>query len=75
MELFYWVGMRTNVGKMVSMVCQPCHLIGGHYTEAYGLSLMGEGLTHQESLQHWAQCPEYDAELVVESLVTLWSAE
>ena len=25
MELFYRVGMHTNVGKMVSMVCQPCH--------------------------------------------------
>ena len=40
-ELFYWVGMCTNVGKRLSMECQLCRSLGGHYTEAYGLDMMG----------------------------------
>ena len=46
-ELFDRVGLRTNVGKTVSMACQPCCAIGGHSSEAYGLRMTGWGLTHQ----------------------------
>ena len=45
-DMFDWVSLYTNVGKTVSIACQPCHTIRGYYTEAYGLRIMGEGLTY-----------------------------
>ena len=39
-ELFYWVGICTNVGKRLSMEYQLCRSLGGHYTEAYGLDMI-----------------------------------
>ena len=39
-EPFYWVGICTNVGKILSMECQLYRSLGGHYTEAYGLDMM-----------------------------------
>ena len=46
MELFYQVGLRTNVGKTVCMEFQPCHAIGGHSIEACGLWMTGDGRIH-----------------------------
>ena len=40
-EMFEWVGLHTNMDNMVSMLYQPCHAMGGHYTEAYGVSMNG----------------------------------
>ena len=45
-ELFDWVLLRTNVGKMVIMACQPCRATEGHSIEAYDLWMMGEGRTY-----------------------------
>ena len=47
-NLLYCVGLRINVGKMMSMAYQPCRAIGKQSTEAYGLRMMGEGSTHWE---------------------------
>ena len=42
--LFDRVGLRTNVGKTVSMVCHPCQAAVGNRTqESYGRRLTGEG--------------------------------
>ena len=67
-ELFYRVGLCTNVGKTVSMTCQICGALRGHYTEAYGLHMTGGGRTHQERLLIHVRCPEYDADLAMGSL-------
>ena len=40
MELFYRVGMYTNVGKMVSIVCQP-YLVTGLAHHTHHLSHVG----------------------------------
>ena len=40
-DIFDIVGLRTNVAKMVNMSFQPCHAIGGHISEDYGLSMKG----------------------------------
>ena len=45
-DIFDWVGLWTNVGKTVSMVCQLCCAIGGYYTEAHGSRMAGEGMAH-----------------------------
>ena len=46
MELFDWVLLRKNLGKTVSMACDPYRKIGGHYAEAYGFRMTGKGLTN-----------------------------
>ena len=61
----------------MSMSCQPCHeigghVIGGHSTDAYSLSMMGEGLTYHKRLRQRVLCPECDVELVVGFLETHW---
>ena len=43
--LFDRVGLMTNVGKTVSMVCHPCQAGAGNRTEeAYGRRITGEGI-------------------------------
>ena len=40
--IFDRVGLMTNVGNMVSMVCHPCQAGAGNRTEeAYGRRIMG----------------------------------
>ena len=57
MELFDRVGMCTNMGKMVSMMSQPCCAIGGQSLDAYGLSMVGEGLIYWDRLCQRVRCP------------------
>ena len=45
--LFDRVGLRTNVGKTVGMVCHPCQVAGNLTTEAYGRSITGVGPTYR----------------------------
>ena len=45
--MFDWIGLHTNIGKTVIMEFQPCHKIGGHSVEPYGLSMTGDHLRHQ----------------------------
>ena len=42
-DLFDRVGLRTNVGMVVSFSCQPCLALGVHSMEVYGLRIMGWG--------------------------------
>ena len=62
-ELFGRVGLRTNVAKTVSMVCQPCHALGGHLEKAYGICMTGEGLSFWEWLCQRVCCPNCKADL------------
>ena len=39
--LFGHLGLCINVANTVSISCQPCHTLGGHFVEAYGLRIMG----------------------------------
>ena len=47
MDIFDRVGLHTNVGNTVNMVCQLCKKIGGHYAETYGIWITGEVLIHK----------------------------
>ena len=40
-NLFECVGLRNNVHKTVSMVCQPCHYLCGMSIDAYTLRITG----------------------------------
>ena len=40
--LFDRVGLRTNVGKTVGMICRPCQLAGNQSEAAYGIRITGE---------------------------------
>ena len=43
------VGLMTNVGKTVIMVCHPCQAGSGNRTEeAYGRRITGEGRSYAE---------------------------
>ena len=47
--IFNRVGLRTNVGKTVSMACHPCRAGAGNRTEAtYSWRLTGLGKTYAE---------------------------
>ena len=46
--LFDKVGLRTNVGKTVGMVCHPCKVAGNQSEAAYRRQIMGEGPTYRE---------------------------
>ena len=46
-SLFDRVGLRTNVGKTVGMVCRPYQAAGTQSEEAYGRQLTGEGTTYR----------------------------
>ena len=39
--LFYRVGLKTNVGNTVGMVCHPCQAAGNITTAAYGRRITG----------------------------------
>ena len=57
MDLFDWVGLCSNVRKMVISACQTCCVIGVHSMEAYGIIMTGGVLTHQERLQQLVHFP------------------
>ena len=44
-SLFERVGLRTNVGKTVSMVCRPCQAAGNQSEAPYRRKMAGEGPT------------------------------
>ena len=47
-SLFDRVGLRTNVGKTVRMVCRPCQAAGTQLVAAYERKMTGEGPTYRE---------------------------
>ena len=54
--LFERVGLRTNVGKTVSMVCRPCPEAGNQSEAVYGRKIMGEGPTYRERQKERVEC-------------------
>ena len=57
LAIFDRVGLMTNVGKTVSMVCHPCQVGAGNRTEeAYGWRITGEGRSYAERQQERAAC-------------------
>ena len=46
--LFDRVGLQTNSGKTVGMVCHPCQAAGNLTTAAYGRRITGEGQSYRE---------------------------
>ena len=57
--IFDRVGLRTNVGKTVSMACHPCRAGAGNRTEAgYSRRLTGVGKTYTERQRERVACGE-----------------
>ena len=44
-DLFDRVGIRINVRKMVSMVCQTYQSVGGNSDESYKIQMAGVGMS------------------------------
>ena len=64
--LFDRVGLRTNVGKTVRMVCQPCQATTGKIMQtAYGRRLMEEGKSYKERQRERVECAECGEQLAV----------
>ena len=65
------VGLMTNVGKMVSMVCHPCQAGAGNSTEeAYGRRITGEGRSYAERQRERVECVECREFLAVGSMLS-----
>ena len=57
--IFDRVGLRTNVGKTVSMACHPCRAGAGKRTKAgYSRRLTGVGKTYTERQRERVACGE-----------------
>ena len=50
------VGLNTNTGKTVSMICRPCTAVGNQLVEAYGRKMTGEGLTYLDRKRERVEC-------------------
>ena len=66
--IFYRVGLRKNVGKMVGMVCRPCQAAITQLEAAYERWMMGTGLSYRERQRSIVQCSECGEEMAMESL-------
>ena len=67
--IFDRVGLITNVGKTVSMVCHPCQAGSGNRTEeAYGRRITGEGRSYAERQRKRVACRECGEFLAVGSM-------
>ena len=67
--LFERVGLQTNPGKTVSMVCHPCQVTAGNITQAaYRRRLTGEGNSYKERQSNWVECAECGEQLAVGSM-------
>ena len=67
--IFDRVGLLTNVGKTVSMVCHPCRAGGGNQTEeAYGRRITGVGKYYAERQRERVACKECGEVIAVGSM-------
>ena len=66
--LFKCVGLRTNVGKTVSMTCRPCSAAGNQSEEAYGRNMTGDGPTYWERQKERVECGDCGKEMATGSL-------
>ena len=62
-RLFYRVGLRTNVGKTISMVCCPCQAAGNQSKAAHGIRMTGEGPSYWEKHKGQVQCRYYGEDM------------
>ena len=63
--LFDRVNLRTNVKKIVGMICHPCQATGTQSENAYGRRMMGEGPSYQERQMGRVQCKECGEEMAL----------
>ena len=68
--LFDSVGLHTNTGKTVGMVCHPCQAAGNLTTAAYGRRITREGQSYRERLRNQVACRECGEILAVSSLLS-----
>ena len=68
--LFDRVGLRTNVGKIVGMVCLPCQAAGNQSEAAYRRRITGKGPKYRELQKGRVSCRECGEEMAVGSLVS-----
>ena len=61
--LFDRVGLRTNFGKTVGMVCRLCQVSGNQPEVAYRRQITGEGPTYRERQKGRVQCRERGEEM------------
>ena len=63
--LFDRVGLQTNDGKTVDMVCRPYHAAGTQSEVAYGRLMTGEVPSYRERQKGRVQCKELWEEMVL----------
>ena len=68
--LFERVGLRTNVGKTVSMACTLCSAAGNQSEEAYGQNMTGEEPTYWERQKDQVECEDCGKEMGTGSLAS-----
>ena len=67
--IFDRVGLMTNIGKTVSMVCHPCQAGAGKRTEeAYGWRITGKGRSYVERQREKGACGECGEFLTIGSM-------
>ena len=67
--IFNRVGLRTNVGKTVSMACHPCQAGAGNRTEVgYSRRLTGVGKAYTERQREIVGCGECGTVIVAGSM-------
>ena len=66
--LFDRVGLKTNVGNTVVMVCLPCLAVGTQLEAAYGQRVTGAGPSYRERHIFGVKCSECGEEVAPRSL-------
>ena len=62
------MGLRTNVGKTVSMTCRPCPAAGNQSEVAYRRKMTGEGPTYRERQKERVECGDCEKGMTAGSL-------
>ena len=62
------VGLRTNVGRTVGIVCCLYQAAGTRSEAAYKRRMAGEGTYYREQQKGWVQCREYGEEMAAGSM-------
>ena len=63
------MGLQTNVGKTVGMVCRPCQSSGTQPEVASAIRMAGEGPIYQERQRGRLQCKKFRKEMALGSMV------
>ena len=57
--IFDLLGLRTNICKIVGVLCRPCRAAEVRADEAYTRQVIGEGRVFKERQRERVICPEY----------------